>query len=105
MTSPDLRGHAEEIASTGFTIIPDAIEPRLIEALRDDLSRLERELDVRPAGNSFEGAATWRIYNLLAHGSLYEQIPVHPHVLPVVEGVLDRGMPGVVSLVDRDRTG
>ncbi len=32
-----------------------------------------------------------RIYNLLAHGELYERIPVHPNVLPVVEGVLDRG--------------
>jgi ectoine hydroxylase-related dioxygenase (phytanoyl-CoA dioxygenase family) len=32
-----------------------------------------------------------RIYNLLAFGKLYEAIPVHDHVLPVVEGVLDRG--------------
>src|SRR5262249_55489878 len=28
---------------------------------------------------------------LLVHGALYEQVPVHPNVLPVVEGVLDRG--------------
>jgi ectoine hydroxylase-related dioxygenase (phytanoyl-CoA dioxygenase family) len=80
-----------EIASDGWTIIPNAIEPALVDALRRDLDRLERELDIRPAGNSFEGAATWRIYNLLVHGSLYQQIPVHPSVLPVVEGVLDSG--------------
>ncbi len=91
MTSPDASAHVEEVASIGYTIIPDAIEPGLIDALRDELARLESALDVRPAGNSFEGAATWRIYNLLAHGTLFEQIPVHPHVLPVVEGVLDAG--------------
>ena len=32
-----------------------------------------------------------RIYNLLVHGKLYEQIPVHERVLPIVEGVLDPG--------------
>ena len=44
-----------------------------------------------PATNSFEGTKTVRIYNLLAHGPLYEQVPVHPAVLPIVEGVLDPG--------------
>ena len=29
-----------------------------------------------------------RIYNLLVHGELYERIPVHESVLPVVERVL-----------------
>jgi ectoine hydroxylase-related dioxygenase (phytanoyl-CoA dioxygenase family) len=32
-----------------------------------------------------------RIYNLLAEGALYERIPVHDNVLPVVERVLDDG--------------
>ena len=31
-----------------------------------------------PAGNDFEGHHTVRIYNLLVHGALYEQIPVAP---------------------------
>ena len=57
----------------------------------DDLVRLEHDLGIEPATNSFEGEHTWRIYNLLVHGDLYERIPVHPNVLPVVEGVLDRG--------------
>ena len=46
---------------------------------------------MKPARNVFEGAHTVRIYNLLAHGKEYERIPVHPNVLPVVEGVLDAG--------------
>ena len=39
----------------------------------------------------FEGTKTVRIYNLLVHGELYERVPVHANVLPVVEGVLDHG--------------
>jgi ectoine hydroxylase-related dioxygenase (phytanoyl-CoA dioxygenase family) len=44
-----------------------------------------------PARNRFEGERTVRIYNLLVHGPLFEQVPVHENVLPIVEGVLDRG--------------
>jgi ectoine hydroxylase-related dioxygenase (phytanoyl-CoA dioxygenase family) len=61
------------------------------DAVKDDLDRLEESLGIRPAQNVFEGTKTWRIYNLLVHGELYEQIPVHANVLPVVEGVLDQG--------------
>ena len=44
-----------------------------------------------PATNRFEGAKTVRIYNLLIYGKLYERIPVHENVLPIVERVLDPG--------------
>lgn len=83
--------HLERIERDGYSIIENAIEPELIDALASDLQRLERELDVKPAGNSFEGSKTLRIYNLLVHGKLWERIPVHSNVLPVVEGVLDPG--------------
>ena len=52
--------------------------PTSLDALDDDLDRLEHELGAVPADNGFEGRHTVRIYNLLAHGQLYEQIPVHP---------------------------
>ena len=87
----DTAAHVAEIAEQGFTIIEDAIDPDHVDALADDLLRLERDLGIEPATNSFEGEHTWRIYNLLVHGDLYERIPVHPNVLPVVEGVLDSG--------------
>ena len=83
--------HAARIARDGYTIVPDAIEPDLVDALHDDLLRLERELGIVPATNAFEGGKTVRIYNLLVHGELYERIPVHDSVLPVVERVLDHG--------------
>jgi ectoine hydroxylase-related dioxygenase (phytanoyl-CoA dioxygenase family) len=86
-----LDDHAARIARDGFTIIPDAIDPELVDALDADLLRLEHALGVKPAGNSFEGKHTVRIYNLLVHGPRFERIPVHEHVLPVVERVLDAG--------------
>jgi ectoine hydroxylase-related dioxygenase (phytanoyl-CoA dioxygenase family) len=87
----DLEVHAARIARDGYTNLEDAIEPGLVEALSADLLRLERELSVRPARNDFEGTRTVRIYNLLVHGPLYEGIPVHAGVLPLVEAVLDAG--------------
>ena len=83
--------HVAAIAEVGYTVVEGAVEADLVDGLHDDLLRLERELGATPAGNSFEGAHTVRIYNLLAHGELYRRVPVHPEVLPVVEGVLDAG--------------
>jgi len=87
-----LEAHAERVRTDGWTVIEDVISSDLVEALDQDLLRLERELAVVPADNLFEGVHTTRIYNLLVHGPLYERIPVHPDVLPVVERVLDPGL-------------
>jgi ectoine hydroxylase-related dioxygenase (phytanoyl-CoA dioxygenase family) len=85
-------GHAEQVMEDGYTIVEGAIETSLCDEIADDLLRLEEELGILPADNSFEGVRTTRIYNLLAHGPLYERIPVHPNVLPIVEQVLDPGL-------------
>ena len=86
-----LQAHLQRVATDGYTIIEGAFDVALADELRTDLDRMERELPVVPAGNSFEGAATLRVYNLLARSELSWQIPVHTEVLPVVEGVLDHG--------------
>jgi ectoine hydroxylase-related dioxygenase (phytanoyl-CoA dioxygenase family) len=87
----DLDAHAVRIEREGYTILERVIEPELVAALLQDLQRLEEDLAVQPSRNLFEGTRTVRIYNLLAHGPLYERIPAHPAVLPLVERVLDRG--------------
>lgn len=87
----EIKAHAARIDEQGYTIVEGAIETDLVDALDEDLRRLERDLGVVPANNAFEGDHTVRIYNLLVHGALYERIPVHPSVLPIVERVLDRG--------------
>src|SRR6266478_2777736 len=91
MDSAQIQAHVDKIARDGYSIVEGAIEPDFVDALVADLERLERELGVRPASNRFEGVKTVRIYNLLVYGKLYERIPVHEHVLPIVERVLDPG--------------
>src|SRR3954453_4508140 len=91
LAAMDVDLHVKEVAEQGYTIVEDAIEPGLIDALNDALSRLERYLDVQPSPNSFEGHRTLRIYNLLAYEDLWQRVPVHEHVLPIVERVLDPG--------------
>jgi ectoine hydroxylase-related dioxygenase (phytanoyl-CoA dioxygenase family) len=87
--APDWARHRTEIDEQGFTVVPGAIDADLVDALRQDLERLEVELGAKPARNGFEGTNTVRIYNLLARGRIYEQVPVHANVLPLVEHVLD----------------
>jgi ectoine hydroxylase-related dioxygenase (phytanoyl-CoA dioxygenase family) len=89
---PELSEHLGRIAEEGYTILPNAIEPEFIAEIDEALLKLEKDLGIVPAGNLFEGLRTSRIYNLLIHGGTFEKIPVHPNVLPVVEGVLDPGL-------------
>ena len=91
MNDADVERHVRAVAEEGYTIVEDAIEPELVDALRRDLEQLERFFEVEPAGNSFEGFHTLRLYNLLAFGRLFELIPVHRHVLPIIDRVLDPG--------------
>ena len=89
---PQLEAHLRRIAEDGYTILENAIEPELLDEIDETLLTLERDLDVVPAENLFEGLQTTRVYNLLVHGATFQKIPVHPHVLPIVEGVLDPGL-------------
>ncbi len=86
-----LAAHVERVVLDGYTIVHDAIEGALLDALQADLARIERDERVPAGDNIFEGFRTVRIYNLLARGKIYEAIPVHDAVLPIVEQVLDDG--------------
>jgi ectoine hydroxylase-related dioxygenase (phytanoyl-CoA dioxygenase family) len=87
----DAQCHIDEIAEQGYTVVPDAIEPRLVDRLNAALTDIERRCKVVPGRNSFEGHHTIRIYNLLARADVFAEVPVHRRVLPIVEGVLDEG--------------
>jgi len=87
-----IESHAERVRTDGWSVVENAIAPELVDELNDDLLRLERDLGIVPADNLFEGVRTTRIYNLLVHGPIYERIPIHPNVLPIVEKVLDPGL-------------
>jgi ectoine hydroxylase-related dioxygenase (phytanoyl-CoA dioxygenase family) len=88
----DIDTHISRIDRDGYTIVEGALDSGLVDDLSQELLRLERELGVVPADNSFEGRRTTRIYNLLIHGAVFERIPVHPAILPICERVLDPGL-------------
>ena len=91
LSAEELEAHRARIERDGYTLLEDVIAPERVEALREDLLRIEREQGIAPSDNAFEGGRTVRIYNLLVHGRLYEEVPVDPEVLPLVEQVLDKG--------------
>jgi ectoine hydroxylase-related dioxygenase (phytanoyl-CoA dioxygenase family) len=86
-----LSDHADRIAKDGYTIVEDAIEPALVDELVSAIDALHASLRIEPAQNIFEGAKTLRVYNLLARGKVFERVPVHEAILPIVEQVLDQG--------------
>ncbi|HSG89152.1 MAG TPA: phytanoyl-CoA dioxygenase family protein [Pseudomonadales bacterium] len=88
---PETARHLAAIARDGYTIIADVIDAGARAEALEALATIEREAQIRPAENAFEGHHTWRIYNLLARGDLWQRFAIDARVLPVVEGVLDDG--------------
>ena len=80
--------HLAEIDEQGFTILEGAIEPDLVVELRDTLRRYHEETAASPRNTAAEGWATLRSYNLLSKGEVFQQVPVHPEVLPFAENLL-----------------
>jgi ectoine hydroxylase-related dioxygenase (phytanoyl-CoA dioxygenase family) len=87
----DLDKHLNKIEEQGYTVVEDAIEMALVDELNAALLDLEHDRGIRPGANSFEGHSTIRVYNLLAHHPVFRRVPVHARVLPIVEGVLNKG--------------
>ncbi len=87
----DTAGHVARVERDGYTIVEDVLAPDEVDAVLAEVGRLEERLGIDFATNDFEGRRTKRVYNLLVYGRLFEAIPVHARVLPIVEGVLDAG--------------
>ena len=84
----DLSRHLAELDEQGYTILERLIDDATVDALVADVHRLEALLDRTPDNNRFEGRHTTRTYNLLAHGDLWQQVPVQPQVMELVESQL-----------------
>ncbi|QBR72231.1 hypothetical protein CU048_14175 [Beijerinckiaceae bacterium] len=95
--------HIAEVTERGYTVIEAVLDRDEVEAFLDDTRRLHRELPTVVANSTTvvkgflrKGQAPlkvpdhdWvRVDNLLIHGRRYEPLPVHPRILPVIEGVL-----------------
>ncbi len=91
LTEQDLDRHAAEVDEQGYTIVEEAFDDVFAKAVLDELDRIVAERGLAPADNGFEGRSTYRVYNLLVHGEVFQRIPAAPCVLPLVERVLDEG--------------
>ena len=89
MDDTDIERHLATIEEQGYVIVENAIDPALTTELRDTVRRLFTELGVEPRGNRAEGFATRRMYNLVPRAPVFQRLPVHPNVLPLVERLLE----------------
>lgn len=88
MTTIDLATHKAALEEDGYTILERLIPDDVIDAMLAEVQRLEVEQGSAPANNRFEGARTTRTYNLLALGEIWQQVPVQPEVLELIESML-----------------
>ena len=89
MDPTSVAAHVHRLSLDGYTVIENAFDAAEGGALIEALLDLERDGDAGFAKTSFEGTRTVRIYNLLARGEAFWQVPLNAAVLPVAEAVLD----------------
>src|ERR1700761_3859927 len=92
LSDADVNAHVEAIARDGFSVLHDAIPPKLQQALLDELDRLQT---IRPGGDfpktDFIGQVTLRWTDLLNDGDVWQAPPTHPWVKQVLDRVLGDG--------------
>ena len=87
--STQIEDHLTAIETEGYTIITDALSPEFTVEMRDAVRTIFDDLNIKPKGNRAEGFATKRLYNLVPRAEIFQQLPVHANVLPLVEELLD----------------
>ena len=92
-SSHGVRGPREVADADGYTIVEDAIEPELVDELDDDLLAASSAFFEVAAARATRSRARTRCASTTCSRSAAsgERVPVHRHVLPIVEGVLDPG--------------
>ena len=80
---------AREVVENGWAILPGVVDLELVGRLNETIERLIQELETPFGSNVFLGERTRRMFNLLSRDRLFEQVPVHEAVLPIIECVLD----------------
>lgn len=73
----------------GYVVFENVIAADLRAELIEALLKVEHDQGITGRDTDFEGRQTIRIYNLLAHGTAFWQVPIHPQTLPFAETVLD----------------
>ena len=68
----------QQIKEDGYCILENVIEPELLDGITAAIKELTLRTDAKAANNDFEGRETLRLYNLLAHGGIFADIPPDP---------------------------
>ena len=89
MNTAKVEEHLHAIEQDGYTILENVIEPELIEKIRARVRGFERESqDERSGDSSGANFQRLRMGGLLHLDPLFWDVPIHPEVVPIVEGVL-----------------
>ena len=82
--------HAESIRTRGFAILEGALAPDSVAGLTAAIDRVIAERAIPFGANEFLGFRTRRVFSLLARDEVFERVPVHDALLPLVEQVIGR---------------
>ena len=92
METAQIDEHLGAIDRDGYTILRDVIDPDLVRRILARVRQLEEEtLSEQETGTPVDGSSQLRTAGLLNLDPLFWDVPLHPEVLPIVEGVLDPG--------------
>ena len=86
----EISDHLEQVADVGHTVLEQPFGTELIDALEDEVLRIEREMDSKLGKNRFHGHKSVRVKGLINRGEVFEQLVIHPAMLAMVEGLLGR---------------
>jgi ectoine hydroxylase-related dioxygenase (phytanoyl-CoA dioxygenase family) len=81
---------ADAIRTRGYALLPSALAAGEVAELVGALDRVIREIAAPFGANEFLGFRTRRVFNLLARDPIFERLPVHAALLPVIQRALDR---------------
>lgn len=84
----DLDVALAEIRTKGYFIAERVLEPAFCDELRSEIDRLEREKVPLNLRNPAHGYKTQRWHDLLNYGEVWQRLPMHAAILPVVQGLL-----------------
>jgi ectoine hydroxylase-related dioxygenase (phytanoyl-CoA dioxygenase family) len=92
LSDEEAEGHVQNIRTTGFSIMEDAIDEDFRSAIIEELDHLAK---VRPGGDippgPFTGMVTSRWFDVLNDGDVWQQVATHPWVMQVMPKVLGDG--------------
>src|SRR3990172_6668116 len=77
-----------DIGARGFVVIESLLTQDLLGEIR---RTLQPHLRVELLGrNDFEGYRTERVYSLVGHGTIFEDLVEHPRILGICEAFLEQ---------------